>query len=285
MSTGAITSIFPSGLSLLGGIPTKNQDFAASIVFAVLYAALIPVAFLRVLRPDSRCMALLRPFFFVQIRLVTFIIRAIQAKGNYSTGLFIAEQVLLLAGFVFLCEPLVTLSYHHIARYLGPYNPRTKWVFRGSLVLQIALFGAIALAAAAGSQYGDLSNPSTLNVVKACRDANAAICLAIVVIVQFTNIIAYLRIETMPLRQTFYLMAISNLLTITSVYKIVLYNITVNVIGRPDKIEFYLLAALPELVAVTLLLGLNVKKEFVISETDTSAKGGVASPAITMGQV
>ena len=64
-----------------------------SIVFTIMFAVLLPLAIFRLVVPSSRGAVLIRPTIFTVVRIATYIIRAVQADGNYSTGLFIAEQV------------------------------------------------------------------------------------------------------------------------------------------------------------------------------------------------
>lgn len=40
-----------------------------------------------------------------------------------------------------------------------------------------------------------------------------------------------------------------------------------NPVGVPTKVCFYILAALPELIVVSMYLGWNIKKEFGIGQT------------------
>jgi hypothetical protein len=113
------SDVFPASLALLGGIPIKSQDstmfvsiflcsrasveaassnlpssfFPRSIILTVVYSVLVVGALFRVAVRASRCLTLLRPVVFIILRVPTFGIRAIQANGHYSQGLFIAEQV------------------------------------------------------------------------------------------------------------------------------------------------------------------------------------------------
>jgi hypothetical protein len=129
-----MSSRLPPSLAVTGGIPVKSQDLAASvyiylaqvdakrtedrlmttdprilhihttrsIVFTIAYFLLLPVAIWRQAIPASRCWTLIRPIIFIALRIGTFIIRAVQANGNYQIGFFVAEQVRsLLASSVF----------------------------------------------------------------------------------------------------------------------------------------------------------------------------------------
>ncbi|KAF8597659.1 hypothetical protein BDV93DRAFT_562080 [Ceratobasidium sp. AG-I] len=71
-----------SGISITGGIPTKAQDLAPSIIFIIAYACLIPLAIWRLASKASRSTTLIRPAIFVLVRIATYIVRAIQATGK-----------------------------------------------------------------------------------------------------------------------------------------------------------------------------------------------------------
>lgn len=120
MSNSTLSDIFPSGLTLTGGIPIKSQDLGAyvcqfhnliylpsflltlcssnrSVAFTLAYFVLLPLAVWRLASSSSRCFALIRPAIFVLARIGTYAVRARISQGHYEKGLFIAEQV---------CSPL-----------------------------------------------------------------------------------------------------------------------------------------------------------------------------------
>lgn len=98
-------------------------------------------------------------------------------------------QILLITGFVILCEPLVTLTYHHVVRALKPDSPRALWLYRGAVLLQLALIASVVLGIPvglivnpenftcadptilqAGAQFDNLSSSSsTLATIRTCR--------------------------------------------------------------------------------------------------------------------
>ncbi|KAM0754475.1 hypothetical protein T439DRAFT_376952 [Meredithblackwellia eburnea MCA 4105] len=262
-----------NNIQILGGIPIKHQDFAASIVFIVPYCLLLlPIGY-RMAASSSRSFTLFRPSLFVLIRIATFLIRIIQSEGNYDIGLFVGEQILLLTGFVLLCEPLVTITAGHISRYTDPKSPRARWTKLIALVLELTLYGAIGLGAAAGSQFGNLDKPSAVNLVKACRLANATISLVVVNIVQISIGFFHFR-DNLPGGPSLHILLISWLLAISSVYRIVLYSITnLDPLGSVSKITFYVLFALPELLASAMLVTPNLTKTFALSGVGCDLKG------------
>lgn len=68
--------------------------------------------------------------------------------------------------------------------------------------------------------------------------------------------------------------------TVTSVYKIILYSIHLDVIGHTTKITFYVVAALPELVVVSMYLLVNVKQEFGVDGGDAKEKPHAGTSAV-----
>ncbi|KAK4696540.1 hypothetical protein P7C70_g8359, partial [Phenoliferia sp. Uapishka_3] len=262
------TSIFPSSLAITGGIPTKGQDLAASIVFAAFYFLLVPVAIFRLAKRESRCWALLRPAIFILARIVTFIFRAIQANGNYAKSLFIGEQILLLCGFVLLCEPLLTLLGYHITRNSPPSAGKGNLLVRVQLLLKTALVVALILGVYAGSQFSDLNDSSTLKTVKATRDSNAIICTVVTVLAIGVAIFAQL-VESprLPVKFTAFITICGALLSVSSIYRIVLYERHApNPINVDTKIAFYFLFALPEALVAASYLSINLNAAFNIEE-------------------
>lgn len=71
-------------MTLFGGVPLFSQDFAASIVFIIAYAAILPLAFFRLLKPETRHRVLFKPILLVAIRITSYSIRASEANGNYG---------------------------------------------------------------------------------------------------------------------------------------------------------------------------------------------------------
>ncbi|KAL8276850.1 hypothetical protein RQP46_010781 [Phenoliferia psychrophenolica] len=271
LPSAGTASFVPKGFSPLGGIPVRGYDLAASLVFMLAFAGLLPIAVLRL------------------ARLVAFVIRVIQSTGIRPSRLFFAEQFVLISGFlimslIFLLAftialPVALLSLFRLKS--GPMAALCPFLF---VMARLATFiiravqatghdsSGLFIAEQAGAQVeGQLD--WTVHTIKACRNANAGICLAVVVIVQVAIVSAFFAAKDLPARQTAYLFAISWLLTITSVYKSALYSLPA--VDEPTtKITFYVVAALPELLVVTLYLLLNVKEEFGIEEEPSRNNGG-----------
>lgn len=257
---------FPAGLALTGGIPLKGQDLAASIIYLVAYVILFPIASWRLYSKSSRCWSLVRPFVFILARIVTYIFRALQANGNYAEPLFIGEQILLLCGFILLCEPLLTLLGYHMMRNVVPSASKGTILVRIQLLLKVALTVALILGVYAGAEFGSLDQPSTLSTVKTCRNVNAIICTVVTALAVLVAIASQFKESPrLPVRWTVFLVAVSGLLVIPSAYRIVLY--TGPVPGEEHvgtKVAFYCLFSLPEFLVATLYVSVNLNDAFEI---------------------
>lgn len=265
MSSASLTS----GVSLLGGVPLKSQDLAASIVFAIYYLALAgPLAAFRLWSPATRSTLLIRPAIFTLARSATFVIRAVQANGqNADTGLYIAEQILLLCGFVLLCEPLLQLAAFHITRHVAPTAERGGHAPKVVILLRLCILAALVLGIYAGSQMGSVigasgDNSSSLNTLRTCRDVNAILCLVVTASVGLTVLFWHLtpRGHGLPARATLLILALATLLSISSGYKLYIYEKSpaVSPVAAGAKVAFYCLSALPEALATALFLGVNI---------------------------
>ncbi|KAG8741721.1 hypothetical protein FRC10_002548 [Ceratobasidium sp. 414] len=252
---------FPTGLSITGGIPTKSQDLAPSIIFIVAYACLIPIAVFRLAKKESRSTTLIRPAIFIIVRLATYIMRAVQANGNYGETLFIVEQVFLLAGFPIICEALLTLLEYHITRtHTSPKQGQvTQRVIR---VLRLALVAALAIGIYAGTQYSSvLSDPSKLSNLRTLRNVNAGLCLAIVLGVIFVALIAQFH-KNLPVQPTIVLVFMAGCLVIAGAYRLAMIHIINPPMAVSTKAKFYALLSLMEWLVSATLFVVNARVMF-----------------------
>ncbi|KAM0746090.1 hypothetical protein T439DRAFT_384355 [Meredithblackwellia eburnea MCA 4105] len=272
----SVSSPFPTGVTLLGGIPTHTQDLAGSIIFLVLYLALMPLVGYRLASSKARCFALLRPSIFVGIRVATFAVRIYQTKGHYEIGYFIAQQILLLSGFILLCEPLVTLTVGHISRFTSRKSQRWRITRLYGLFLEVTLMGCIGISAASAGQYSSLKNSndisSAVSTIKALRDASVAVTLAILFQLQLVLGFFHFR-DYLPGWPTVHIIGTASLLNITLVYRIILFTITINPLGTTTKVTFYIIFALLEYVALCTLLIPIIKKEFALDGPEQPSEG------------
>lgn len=107
MSANA-THEFPAPV---GGVPDE-LDFAPSIVFAILYALMVPIAIWRVAHPRSRSIVLLGTSIFSIERLISFSLRARAATDagfRASVGIETYFQTSYSGGFIAIGQDLVNL--------------------------------------------------------------------------------------------------------------------------------------------------------------------------------
>ncbi|GAA6014190.1 hypothetical protein JCM10207_006127 [Rhodosporidiobolus poonsookiae] len=275
-SSDALASAWPAGFTLTGGIPTRGEDLAASIIFIILFALLIPLAVWRFADRRTRTFTLLRPAIIVLVRVATYIIRAIQANGNYDEGLFIGEQVLLLAGLVPLMEPLVKLVRYHVRRTWVPEPPaaegaaqkKVTTLDRALRLLDLAVLVALILGIVAGSQTGDaIGDPDAASQLKRYRYATIGLSLFVLGVSILVTCAVHLRSSSdMPLPATLYILALSGLLIIPNIYKLVISVHSTALYGSGLKAGFYLLSALPEWLVCLAFFAFNLNDMFSIRE-------------------
>lgn len=148
---------------------------------------------------ETRHAVFVRPVAVLLIRVATYIIRAVEADGNTSTGTLIAEQVrrltpacswldsdahrlhpsqvLLLIGLIPLASTLVSLLSYHVQRNFVPTASEPKRAMPLSRILRVcelALIVAIVLAIVSASELNDaMSDAGTLKSLKTYRSVGA----------------------------------------------------------------------------------------------------------------
>ncbi|GAA5909903.1 hypothetical protein JCM6882_002046 [Rhodosporidiobolus microsporus] len=270
------TDAWPQGLTLIGGIPTRSQDLAASIIFTIAFAALLPLAIYRLIRPETRTTILYRPLAVVLLRIATYVIRAVQAGGDYAEGLFIAEQILLLSATSLLVEPLVSLLHYHIKRDWIPSPPSTDcseqkkvtWLERGLYLQQLALWASFILGIVAGSQAGDAAtDPDKAALLRRYRYASISLTLLILVLSGLIAAYVHWR-DSLPLRGTAFLLGCNAILVISTLYRLIvsLPSSSPSPTSSSSKAIFYILHSLPELLVTVLYFLANLEDMFAVRE-------------------
>ncbi|GAA5965518.1 hypothetical protein JCM3765_007361 [Sporobolomyces pararoseus] len=260
------TTALSTDFVLSGGVPRKNQDFAASILFTVAYSIVIPILALRYFRKSSRTSILLRIAFFLPTRIATFVIRTIQAGGDESEGLFVSEQILLLCGFLLLLEPFSTLVKFNLYRHWTPEGKKHN-LARTLFLIRLALLAAVGLGEYIGSRAQDaLTDPgSESTTLRKCRWAAGGISLGVVVLSLGLAVYAQ-TLERRSYVRTVYLSVLGICLLIPSIYKLALYANPSSPTSSSGKAVFYLLFCLPELLAALVYLSINLEQTFEIKE-------------------
>ncbi|CAE6483003.1 hypothetical protein ACGC1H_003463 [Rhizoctonia solani] len=266
----------PPGFSITGGIPTKSQDLAASVIFIIAYACLIPLTAWRLASKASRSRTLIRPAIFVLVRTATYVIRALQSNGNYSQTLFIVEQVLLLAGFPIICEALLSFLEYHITRtHTSPEQGQTTQ--RVCRLLKLALIAALVLGVIAGTQTSNaINDPSKASQIRTLRNANAALCLAIVLGIIVVVLIAQCH-KNLPIQPTVLLVFMAGCLAVAGAYRLALIHTSSPPLAMSTKVKFYVLLGLMEWAVTFSLFVVNARVVFaedLAREKKKAAKGG-----------
>ncbi|GJN87543.1 hypothetical protein Rhopal_000497-T1 [Rhodotorula paludigena] len=265
----SVASSLPKGFSLVGGIPLKSQDFAASIIFIVAFGLLIPLAFWRIIHKPTRSTVLIRPCVVLVARIATYAIRAVEANGNYAEGLFIAEQILLLLGLLPLCEPLISLLKFHVRRNWipTPENVRDKSILGRVLwLLETALLVGIILGVVAGSKTSDaMSDPDELSSLKSYRYGISGLTLFVIVTAPIVAGFCTFQ-EGLPRQPLAFLVCCGAILLIPSIYKLDITLHPPSSFSASSKATFYCLSALPEWILVTVYLGVDLESLFAVKE-------------------
>ncbi|KAF8676183.1 hypothetical protein RHS04_06556 [Rhizoctonia solani] len=264
----------PSGFSITGGIPTKSQDLAASIIFSIAYACLVPFVAWRLASKASRTTTMIRPAIFVLVRTATYIMRAVQSNGDYSETLFIVEQVFLLAGFPIICDAILTLLEYHITRtHTSPKQGQTTQ--RVCRLLRLALLMS--------SVFND---PSKASQLRTLRNVNAALCLAIVLGVIVVVLVAQVH-KDLPVNPTMLLVFMAGCLVIAGSYRLALIHSASPPFSIATKVKFYVLLALMEWLVTAALFSVNARVVFgedLAKEKNKAAKEGRAVQDYPMQQ-
>ncbi|BGO97026.1 Proteophosphoglycan ppg4 [Rhodotorula toruloides ATCC 204091] len=268
--SAALSQGLPAGFSLVGGVPLKNPDLAASIVFIVVWALLILLPVWRFAVRRTRVAVLVRPAVVIGIRIATFVIRALEANGNYATGLFIAEQILLLIGLIPLCEPLISLLRFHVRRYWTPSpsdgpKERKTTLNRLLTVLRLALVAAIVLGCVSGAQTNAaMIDPSKVDSLKHYRYAILGITLFISILSPVIALIVSAQ-NGLPMGPVFFLIGCAACLIIPSVYKLIITLHPVSLVSHGAKAGFYVFSCVPEVVLVVLYFAFDLERMFDIN--------------------
>ncbi|GAA6063859.1 hypothetical protein JCM10212_003550 [Sporobolomyces blumeae] len=265
MSASDLADSIPHNISLTGGVPLKSQDLAASIIYVIAFVLVVPLALFRICRCDSRTAVLVRPSIFVGLRIGAYIVRSIQADGNYGSGLFIAEQILFLCGFLLLVEPFTTLVKYNFYRNWIPTGEKNG-LARILLLMRLAIFAAIDLGIYVGSRTSAaMSDPDLASSLKSCRWAGGIITVVVIGLGLVLTLRAQLSGQS-DLHRTTYLLALGTCLMVPAAYKLVFYGHPADPLSSTGKAVFYILWSLPELFATILYYSINLSTTFDLRE-------------------
>ncbi|KZV90913.1 hypothetical protein EXIGLDRAFT_837486 [Exidia glandulosa HHB12029] len=252
--------------SSLAGIIATKPDLVPSIIFIIAFTVLAPLAAWRLISTASRSGVLIRPAIFSLIRIGTYVVRAIEANGNYSTGIVAAELVLLNAGTILLAEPLIELIKRLLETHI-PYNGPVVSGRRGrkagrqdevgllSRVLKVALLAMIAISIYSSTQVGDaFKDPDAAKTVVTTRKISAIILVAVLAIAVLGLLYFHIQ-HRFPSRALYFLLVISVLLEVTAAYR--LASAAGNA-GVRNHTAFWLASSLPEWLVTAAFFSTNI---------------------------
>jgi len=232
----------PAGVTLFGGVPIQSQDLAASIVFLIAFVLLLPLAIFRLAKPEARSAelscrvadsaqtrhrVLFKPVLFTCVRIASYGIRAGEAGGNYSIGLFIAEQILVLCGGLMLIEPVAQLLEKHIgAKAQRGSEEGVPGLIKLLRLMRMALLAAMALGIYAGTQYNTDMSASDISAVHQYRLAGGGIGVGVSGLLVVLSLFCSLA-WSLPAAGTAWVTVASGFMCLTSSYKlyIVLHSV------------------------------------------------------------
>ncbi|GAC71849.1 hypothetical protein PANT_5c00102 [Moesziomyces antarcticus T-34] len=133
----------------IGGVPYKNGDLIASIVWILATIALIPLLLIRLLRRSSLIsMVLITIIVFMVLMLIGFGVRAKLANNTPTTSMMNVEGIILAVLLPLLLEPLL-----HLLGLYSKQGGRPSGVPTASLVLRILNFIVFLLFLVAAAYY------------------------------------------------------------------------------------------------------------------------------------
>ncbi|EJD51314.1 hypothetical protein AURDEDRAFT_159719 [Auricularia subglabra TFB-10046 SS5] len=250
--------------SLIGIIATK-PDFAPSVIFIVAYACLLPLAIWRFVSPKTRSLLLIRPALLIVFRIATYIVRALEANGNYSVGVISTELVLLTVGAVFLIEPLISLTTKVLEAYVPYDGPMVRdrrgrmrrqdevgWLAR---LLRVALIAVIGISIYAASNTSDaFKDPDAAKTVSNLRRVTAII-LVVVLGVVIVGIAYFQFLHPLPMRTVYFIFTIALLLLVGSAYRLASAS---HDAGANNRVAFWLAQALTEWLVTLAFFVVNI---------------------------
>ncbi|KAL1410350.1 hypothetical protein Q8F55_004358 [Vanrija albida] len=255
-ATPAEIEAYLDQFNFTGGNPT-SKDLAPSIVFSIIYCALLAAVTWRWAMPATRTRLLIRPTIFIVIRIASWVLRAVMSKTPYGTGELIAELVFISIGFLFIISPVIDMWRRHVLSEVAK-NERPQWLLRLTNLAQLTLVAAIITATIGGSLVGTSVATTTITGL---RKASYVLSLAVVVLA-LIGIMRTHRIFHLQKRGTYFLIAISLFCMVCGVYRVVQIFTTDPKDPVRNYITFYILQGAMEVCATIPMLAININEWF-----------------------
>ncbi|KAH9911672.1 uncharacterized protein BXZ73DRAFT_82664 [Epithele typhae] len=275
----------------IGGIPLP-LDFAPSILFSILYAAVFIVIAWRVYRPDSRCFLLVGSVIGALERVVFFALRAYAAQHEglrANRELQVYFQTTLAAGFIthaqLVLDLLRSLLAHPRARpsstpaiatssdiELNPRSapgtepdyPQLRYYVRQACGLPgLVMLGAVVLGI----------DGSHAALVRGIWYASAGIALGMLVWIGAVVGWAVCRVPRVPRWPIVWLASMGTLAAIVAIYRLGVLHCSTPLGGLEstascsgntpgEKAEFWIFHVAPEFLIAALLAAVNARQMF-----------------------
>ncbi|PPQ99763.1 hypothetical protein CVT24_009666 [Panaeolus cyanescens] len=286
----------------IGGTPLPDVDFAPSILFAILYALLIPLMVYRAFHRRSRTILLLGTIAFAVERIVIFALRAVQSRresSRLSGGLATYMQVSFAVGFVSRGSDLVNLL---ICLLVNPtYGPETYgqspaaqtkmdgdttfgvpspdtpdqpkfrfWSRRFCDIMGLVFLVPLVLGVIANSQYkGAIEKADQAKKTQDLREISVVVGLVFFLVVLFATLWCKWKQPRASKRGTIILSASCLLMIVISIYRLGVMGETVTSLDGPSNLNttsakalFYVFHVLPEYLFSLLTFAVNIRKIF-----------------------
>ncbi|KAJ2919926.1 hypothetical protein MD484_g434, partial [Candolleomyces efflorescens] len=285
----------------VGGLVLPS-DLAPSIVFAVLYALLLPLVAYRIFDRRSRTLLLLGTIIFSVERIVIFSLRAAQSQKvsmQLSNGLLKYMQVSFAVGFIGIANDLVNLlrcllvnptyglekweeapasnTKESSFQTPGPGDedrPKERfWLRRYSDFTNLAFMAASIPGGIGGAQFKreDFADDAKADKAMNFRYASTSVGLFLMFMIQAGAIWSRRKQRRHSEKAISMILAVSLLTTVIAVYRLSimwhrspsLESTEPGTLNSPGaKASFYILHVLPEWIASAVLLSFNTRKTF-----------------------
>ncbi|KAF8674648.1 hypothetical protein RHS04_07117 [Rhizoctonia solani] len=262
----------------VGGIPV-SADLAPSIVFAVLYAILLPNIvynfFFR--KPRAWNMIQTSTVLFAVERIAWCIIRAIQAsqpEKRMLNGLTRYAQATVGLGFIGISSDAVRLLRTILVNTTLPENGASKdrrtarRCYRYfCYIFELAFLASSVPGLVASNAY----NSARFDQPKADRNlrllnASAGVVLAFQLVTILVSLLAAWKVKEIDRMRCFELAALTALIIPVPIYRLCVLGIrTINVfeaLSPSARAVFYIVHLAPEWLCVSVLLSTNVRSRF-----------------------
>ncbi|KAF8152737.1 hypothetical protein BJ912DRAFT_1015360 [Pholiota molesta] len=272
----------------VGGTPFRI-DFAPSLIFAVLYAALVPLMVFRMLSRRSRSILLIGNFAF-SVERSSYHFRFTRGaipdeRRRLSPSLATYMQISFGIGFIGIASDIANLVRCLLVN--ATYGPSTygqssaasskgglmdapQWVRRGSGIVLLLFFGAIIPGFIANWNYNQtFNNQQQADTSAILRYVSTAIALALIVVLLTATLLGKLYLPRICDRGVLITCAMTVLVSIMAIYRLaIMWRRTISLAAFSPldttnaKAAFYIFHVLPEWLVTLILFGDNARKTY-----------------------